>query len=138
MGAPCTPDSRMAGQAVRVPELPERLRPHTAPLRPCVQIQTQSGHFLGAEQPQASGFPLGTLVFHLRMEGLSSSEGWAGLPWTRDRGEGHVSCSFQLRLCGHELVSETVPDLAKRGDEHGVGGQGSLLIAWTLGWGFST
>ena len=30
------------------------------------------------------------------------------------------------------------PDLAKCGDKHGVGGQGSLLIAWTLGWGFST
>ena len=25
------------------------------------------------------------------------------------RGEGDVSCSFQLRPCGHELVSEPVP-----------------------------
>ena len=63
VGATSTPDSRMAGQAVRVPELPERLRPHTAPLRPCVQIQTQSGHFLGAEQPQASGLPTRDLGF---------------------------------------------------------------------------
>ena len=28
--------------------------------------------------------------------------------------------------------------LAKRGDEHGVGLGGCLLMAWTLGWGFST
>ena len=65
MGAASTPDSRMAGQAVRVPELPGRLRPRTAPLRPRVWVQTQPGHFLGAEQPQASGFPTWDLGFSI-------------------------------------------------------------------------
>ena len=69
MGAASTPDSRMAGQAVRGPELPGRLRPPTAPLRPRVWVQTQPGHFLGAEQPQASGFPtwdLGSSILEWR------------------------------------------------------------------------
>ena len=70
MGAISTPDSRMHGQAtVRVPELPGRLRPRPDPLRPRVQVQTQPSHFLGAEQPQASGFPTGDLSFSIcRME----------------------------------------------------------------------
>ena len=69
MGATSTPDSRMAGQPVRVPEFPERLRPHTGPLKPRVQVETQPGHFLGAEQPQASGFPtqdLGSSILEWR------------------------------------------------------------------------
>ena len=81
----------------------------TQPVWPCVQVQTQPSHFLEAEQPQASGFPIRDLGFStLEWRGFIC---WAGLQWTQDRGEGHVSCSFQLRLCGHELVSETVPRL---------------------------
>ena len=64
-----TPDSGTHGQVVRVPELPGRLRPHPAPLRPHVQVQTQPGHFLRAEQPQAHGFPIQNLSFFIcRME----------------------------------------------------------------------
>ena len=80
VGATSTPDSRMAGQAVRVPKLPERLRPHTArvamcagpdPAWPLPEGRAASGKWLPY---------LGPWFFHLRMEGLSSAGGWAGLP----------------------------------------------------------
>ena len=35
----------------------------TQPVWPCVQVQTQPSHFLEAEQPQASGFPIRDLGF---------------------------------------------------------------------------
>ena len=64
-----TLDSGTHGQVVRVSELPGRLRPHPAPLRPHVQVQTQPVHFLRAEQPQAHGFPIQNLSFFIcRME----------------------------------------------------------------------
>ena len=69
MEATSTPDSGTHGQAVKVPELPGRLRPRPAPLRPHVRVQTQPGHFLRAEQPQAHGFPTQNLSFFIcRME----------------------------------------------------------------------
>ena len=111
MGATSTADSRMAGQAVRVPELPEGLRPHTARVAMCAGPDP-AWPLPGGSAASGKWLPYsGPWIFHLRMEGLSPAGGWAGWPWTRDRGEGHVSCSFQLRLCGHELVSETVPRL---------------------------
>ena len=69
MEATSTPDSGTHGQAVKVPELPGRLRPRPAPLRPHVRVQTQPGHFLRAEQPQGHGFPTQNLSFFIcRME----------------------------------------------------------------------
>ena len=95
MGAASTPDSRMAGQAVRVPELPGRLRPPTAPLRPRVWVQTQAGHFLGAEQPQARGFPTWDLGFSiLEWRGFHLLAGGEGC---RGHGtEGRGGCFLQF------------------------------------------
>ena len=67
-----------------------------------MQVQTLLSHFL-AEQPQASGFPPLDLSFPIcRMEGVAM--GQAG---------GRVSCSFQLRFCRHELVSEAALGLGQ-------------------------
>ena len=95
MAAASTPDSRMAGQAVRVPELPGRLRPCTDPLRPRVWVQTQAGHFLGAEQPQARGFPTWDLGFSiLEWRGFHLLAGGEGC---RGHGtEGRGGCFLQF------------------------------------------
>ena len=97
MGAASTPDSRMAGQAVRVPELPGRLRPRPNPLRPCVQVQTQPSHFLGAEQPQASGFPTRDLSFSIcRMEVMAHPSSREVGRVAVDTGQGRRACFLQF------------------------------------------
>lgn len=97
MGAASTPEPRRLGQAVRAPELPGRLIPRPAPLSPRVCVQTQPGHVLGAEQPQARGFPTRDLNFSIcRMEVMarpSSQGGGKGCHGNRDGGE---ACFLQF------------------------------------------
>ena len=61
----------------------------TQPVWPCVQVQTQPGQFLKAEQPQASGFPIRDLGFStLEWRGfhlLGGGQGGQGLG-TGERG----------------------------------------------------
>ena len=77
-------------------------------------VQTPPGHFLGADQPQASGFPTRDLSLSVcRMEVMARPPCWGVGRAAVDTGwgEGHVSCRFQLRPRGHELVFECIPRL---------------------------
>ena len=97
MGAASTPDSRIHCQAVRVPELPGRLRPRPAPLRPGVRVQTQPGHFLGAEQPQARGFPTRDLSFSIcRMEVMARPSAQGGGKGCHGNRAGGEACFLQF------------------------------------------
>ena len=98
MGTTSTPDSRTHSQAmVRVPELPGRLRPRPDPLRPRVQVQTQPSHFLGAEQPQASGFPTRDLSFSIcRMEVMAHPSSREVGRVAVDTGQGRRACFLQF------------------------------------------
>ena len=91
MGATSTPDSGMAGQAVKGPQLPERLRPHTArvamcagpdPARPLPEGRAASGKWLPY---------LGPWFFHLRMEGFHLLGRVA-----MDTGQGRGACFLQF------------------------------------------